>query len=140
MHRALMPRGRLVIACWKGIQHSPGFFALAEALGTHAGPDAAAIARGPFALGDEGELRSVIAGAGFKDVAIHHRVKMLVFPSGEEFVRRYGMGSPLAGILTKMTPVALDGLVRDVSATLASHLRPNGLEFPIEAHLVLAHR
>jgi SAM-dependent methyltransferase len=140
MHRVLKPGGRLVIACWKGIQHSPGFVALAEALAKHAGPDAAAIARGPFAVGDEGELRSVIEGAAFRDVTIHHRVKTLAFPSGEEFVRRYGMGSPLAGVMSKMTADALGGLVRDVSATLASHLRGNGLEFPIEAHLALARR
>jgi ubiquinone/menaquinone biosynthesis C-methylase UbiE len=140
MHRVLKRHGRLVIACWKVIQHSPGFLALAEALAKHAGPDAAALARGPFALGDEGELRSVIASAEFKDVVIHHRAKMLTFPSGAEFVRRYGAGSPLAGVLAKMTSDALGGLVRDVSVMLASHLGANGLEFPIEAHLALAHK
>jgi SAM-dependent methyltransferase len=140
MHRILTPQGRLAVACWKGIQHSPGFLALAEALAKHAGPEATAIARGPFALGDERELRSVIAGAGFKGVAVHHRMKMLAFPSGEEFVRRYGTGSPLAPVLSKMTADALGALVRDISATLASHRGANGLEFPIEAHLVLARR
>ncbi|HJZ71824.1 MAG TPA: methyltransferase domain-containing protein [Vicinamibacterales bacterium] len=140
IHRVLTPQGRLAVACWKGIQHSPGFLALAEALAKHAGPEAAAIARGPFALGDEGELRSVIAGAGFKDIAVHHRTKMLTFPSGEEFVRRYGTGSPLAPVMTKMNTAALGGLVNDVSTTLLSHRGAKGLEFPIEAHLVLARK
>jgi ubiquinone/menaquinone biosynthesis C-methylase UbiE len=140
IHRVLIPGARLVVSCWKGIQHSPGFRALAEALAKHAGPDAAAIARGPFALGDEGELRSLIEGAGFKDITIRHSVKTLGFPSGEEFVRRYGTSSPLAGILTNMTTDALAALVHDVSSSLASYIGAKGLEFPIEAHLVLAYK
>jgi len=54
MRRALKPGGRLVIACWKGIRHSPGFLALAEALAKHLGPDAAAIARGPYSCATMG--------------------------------------------------------------------------------------
>lgn len=114
--------------------------ALAEALAKHAGPDAAAIARGPFALPDEGELLSLIESAGFKDITIRHRVKTLVFPSCEEFVRRYGTSSPLAGVLTKMTGDALAALVRDVSASLTSYVGAKRFEFPIEAHLALAYR
>jgi len=39
-----------------------------------------------------------------------------------------------------MTATALAALVRDVSASLTSYIGAKGLEFPIEAHLVLAYK
>jgi SAM-dependent methyltransferase len=140
MRRVLVPRGQLAVSCWKPIQRSPGFLALAEALAKHAGPEAAAIAFGPFALGEDGELRSLIESVGFENVSIREGVKSLRFPSGEEFVRRYGTGSPLAGVLTEMTASALSELVRDVSARVTAHLNAEGLAFVIEAHLALAYK
>ena len=139
MHRVLVPRGRLAASCWKPIHHSPGFLALAEALAEHAGPEAAAIVHGPFALGDVGELRSLIVNAGFENASTYDAVRTLHFPSCEEFVRRYGTGSPLAGVLAKMSAAAAAELVRDVSARVAPYLTTRELAFPIEAHLAIAY-
>ncbi len=140
MHRVLVPRGRLAVSAWTPIQDSPGFLALIEALALHAGPEATAIVYEPFSLGDVGELRALIVNAGFEDVSTYHAVRTLRFPSGEEFVRQYATGSPLAGVLAKMTASALGELVRDVSARVTSYLSAEGLAFPIEAHLALAHK
>jgi len=82
MHRVLVPGGRLALAVWGPIEESPGFAALAAALERHAGPDAAAAARSPFALADPAELHGLLAGAGFRDVRIQPRAKVLRFPSG----------------------------------------------------------
>ena len=100
-------------------------------------PAAVATIRGPFALADADELRALVAGAGFQDVAIRPLARTLRFPSAEEFVRRYVAGSPLAGPVGQADDAARVSLLRDVAAALA----PTGGEvaFPIETHLTLAH-
>jgi ubiquinone/menaquinone biosynthesis C-methylase UbiE len=80
MRRVLSPTGRLVLSTWREIGLSPGFAALAEALARHV-PAAVATIRGPFALGDADELRALVAGAGFKDVAVRPLARTLCFPS-----------------------------------------------------------
>jgi ubiquinone/menaquinone biosynthesis C-methylase UbiE len=140
MHRVLTPTGRIALASWRSIRHSPGFQALAEALGKWAGPDAAAIVYGPFALAEEDDLRSLLAAAGFRDPSTARAARVLHFPSSEEFVRRYGAGSPLAGTLANMTPSTRGELIREVTERLAPHVSTTGLEFPIEANLAVAYK
>jgi SAM-dependent methyltransferase len=136
MRRVLSPTGRLALSTWQEIGRSPGFAALAEALARHV-PAAVATIRGPFALSKADELRALVAGAGFRDVAIRPLARTLRFPSAEEFVRRYVAGSPLAGPVGQADDAARAALLRDVAAALA----PTGGEvaFPIETHLTLAH-
>jgi hypothetical protein len=66
-------------------------------------------------------------------------VRTLHFPSCEEFVWRFGTGSPLAGILASLTAAAQAELMRDLSARLAPYLTARELAFSIEAHLALAY-
>jgi len=70
MHRVLVPGGRLALSVWRPIQHSPGYAVLADVLERHIGPEVAAMTRAPFALGDAGELRGLLAEAGFRNVHI----------------------------------------------------------------------
>jgi ubiquinone/menaquinone biosynthesis C-methylase UbiE len=140
IHRVLVPRGRLAVSCWRPIEYSPGFLAFVEALREHAGADAAALVAAPFAFWDVGGLRAVILRAGFEIVSTFDAVRTLHFPSCEEFVRRYGTGSPLAGVLAGMSAGALARLVADLEARLAQYIVGEELAFPIEAHVALAHR
>ena len=50
MYRVLVSGGRLGVMVWQGIQYTPGFGALAEALERHISSEAASIMRAPFAL------------------------------------------------------------------------------------------
>jgi ubiquinone/menaquinone biosynthesis C-methylase UbiE len=140
MHRLLTPTGRIALANSRSIQHSPGFLALAEALARWVGPDVAAIAYGPFALCKEEELGSILAAAGFRDPTSSRAVKVVHFPSCEEFVRRYGTGSPLAGYFASMAPSTRGELIREVGEKLAGHVSTAGLAFPIEANLAVAYK
>jgi hypothetical protein len=95
--------------------------------------------QGPFALGTEDDLRALIAGAEFRRVVLRPAVKAVRFPSPEEFVRRYVAATPLAGLVAKAPADARAALIAEVSATLKSYVGSEGLVFPIEAHLALAH-
>jgi SAM-dependent methyltransferase len=139
MHRVLVPGGRLALSVWRPMQHSPGFATLAVALGRHIAPEAATIMHGPFALGSPEELQTLLDGAEFHDVVIHPTVKILRFPSPEEFVRLYVAATPLAGVVARVDDNARAALITEVSGVLQSYVDPEGLAFPIEAHLAVAH-
>lgn len=138
MRRMLGPTGRIALSVWRPMHHSPGFAALATALGRIIAPEAAAIMQGPFALGSADDLRTLITGAGFRDVVLQPSTKVLRFPSPEEFVGRYVAATPLAALVAKASDDARAALITEVSAALKSSVDHQGLTFPIEAHLVLA--
>jgi SAM-dependent methyltransferase len=140
MARVLVADGRLAAMVWRSIDHSPGFAVLAAALDRHIGPAAGALMRAPFGLGDEGTLRGLVAGAGFREVRVDRRAGMVRFGSARELVVAYGAGSPLAGPVGAAGPVARAGLVADVRAALDPWQGPDGLAFPIEALLVSGRR
>jgi len=139
MRRVLVPGGRLALSVWRSMEHTPAFAALATALGRLIAPEAAAIMQGPFALGSAEDLRTLIIGAGFGDVIVQPAAKALRFPSSEEFVRLYVAATPLAGVVAKASDDTRAALVAEVSAALKSSVDHQGLAFPIEAHLALAH-
>ena len=139
VRRVLVSGGRLALSVWRPMQYSPGFVALATALGHLIAPEAAAVMQGPFSLGSAADLRTLITGAGFTEVLLRPAVKALRFSSSEEFVRRYVAATPLAGMVAKASDDARAALITEVSAALKSSEDHQGLTFPIEAHLALAH-
>jgi hypothetical protein len=139
MHRVLAPSGRLALSVWSSITNCPGFLSLAEALENHIGSEAATFMRSPFSLTNENELRSLVERAGFHSVKIHPANKRLIFPSPEEFVKRYVAASPLASIVARAESRSQQALLENMNKALQSYVNPDGLAFPIETHFVLAH-
>jgi ubiquinone/menaquinone biosynthesis C-methylase UbiE len=140
MVRVLVPRGRLGLMVWRSIQYSPGFGALADALERRVSAEAAAIMRAPFGMHDAEALRALLAGAGFREVAIQPAAGLVRFPSVEHLVRSYVAGSPLAGHVAQVGDEARAALLVDTASALASYVTAEGLAFPIEAHLVSARK
>ena len=139
MRRVLAPGGRLVLSVWRGIECSPGFAVLAEALARHIGPEAGALmTSGPFGLADPEALRTLIADAGFVDITIRPIRKTLRFPSPDEFALRYAAGSALAGPVAGASEAARAAFLTEVDAALRPHADGRGLAFPIESNVVVA--
>jgi ubiquinone/menaquinone biosynthesis C-methylase UbiE len=138
MHRVLAPSGRAVLLVWRPIQHSPGFAILADALEHHVGGQAATIMRAPFGLGDAEELRSLMIGAGFKDVAIRSEAGTVHFPSTEDFLRCQVAGSPLAGPVGQADDHARRALIQEVTDAPRPFTSAEGVLFPIEGHVAKA--
>jgi ubiquinone/menaquinone biosynthesis C-methylase UbiE len=134
MARVLVAGGRVVVMVWRTIDRSPGFAVLAEALGRTVGPDAEALMRAPFALGDADELAGLLRAAGFLDVAIRAETGEVRFATVETFVESYVSGSPLAAIVSAAPAEARTELVREVERALG----PGPVRFPMEAHLASA--
>jgi ubiquinone/menaquinone biosynthesis C-methylase UbiE len=138
MFRVLVPGGRLGLMVWRGIDHSPGFLVLADALARRVSAEAAGIMRAPFGLAEAEELRRLIAAAGFGDITISSVPGTVRFPSVERFVQDYVAGSPLAAHVAKVSDEARAALIREVGDTLKPYVAGGTLTFPIEAHLASA--
>jgi ubiquinone/menaquinone biosynthesis C-methylase UbiE len=138
MHRVLASNGRLGLMVWRGIEHSPGFRALAAALERYVSAEAAGIMRAPFSLAEADELRTLIAAAGFREITIRPVAATVRFPSAARLVQDYAAGSPLAGHVAKVSDEARAALVSEVGEALQSYVVGGVLAFPIEAHLVSA--
>jgi len=124
MRRVLRPGGRVALLVWRALHHSPGFAALADALQTVVGPEAAAVMRAPFVFGDDPRpLVTLLDSAGFGDVDVQARAVTVRFASVEAFVRCQRAASPLAAHVD----------VRHEPDLIAYVAARAPAEFPIEA-------
>jgi ubiquinone/menaquinone biosynthesis C-methylase UbiE len=140
MRRVLAPGGRLALSVMRPIVHNAGWGALADALGRHAGPEAAAMMRAPFPDWDAAELRELVISAGLHDVRVRIVVASARYPSPEELVRWEAAASPLAEPLSALSPETRAALIDDVAAAIADRVDDDGVVFPQETHVVLARR
>ncbi len=138
--RVLKSSGRFVALVWRALAHSPGFAALAGALERHISPAARAVMQAPFVFGDSTEeLRTLLLEAGFHTACVRSDVRMVRFASPEAFVCHQVAGSPLASHVARVDEAARQALVREVSAAVPAYVNDEGMAFPIEGHVVIAH-
>lgn len=114
MRRVLASGGRAVIG-------APGptpaaFEVLADGLARHVAPRAASFVHAVFSLNDEGELRGLLAEAGFREIAIGAATKTLTLPGPAEFLWQYVYSTPLAAAVAELDEPRRAELQRDVCA------------------------
>jgi len=139
MHRVLVPGGRVVLSVWS--KESPYSTAVTNAVGQQVSAEAAARINAPQALADAGdsELYRLMVEAGFAGVTIHSRTMITRLPLPEEFVLWHLAASPIAAEVAALSEEARTALVRDVRTALLSYREDNGVAFPSDANLVVAH-
>jgi ubiquinone/menaquinone biosynthesis C-methylase UbiE len=139
MHRVLRPAGRLAASVWASLERSPGYGALVAALERHVGEAAANNRRAPFALSDAGEVERLVRAAGFQDVSVVTHAGTARFSSVAAFAEAQLAATPLStlGVVSDQT---IASVVGDVSAALQPYVGPDGLTFPMHAHLVTARK
>ena len=141
MFRVLVSGGRLAINSWRPIEHQPGAFAMAKALGRHVSAEAEAFRHTPFALGEAEAIEAPMKEAGFRDIVIRPTIKTVHFPSAEAFTIRYVCGiAPLARMVSEVDHAAREGLLHDVRTALRSYMGADGLAIPTESYLATANK
>jgi ubiquinone/menaquinone biosynthesis C-methylase UbiE len=139
MHRVLAPGGRLALSVYSAIAHNPATQALADALARHGAPQAAAIKRAEHALADADALHALLTEAGFRDVAMRTATLTVRVPSPQAYVQIQLTATPLATVASDLDDTTCAALVQEVGLALRSYLGEEGLAFPQEAHVAVAH-
>jgi ubiquinone/menaquinone biosynthesis C-methylase UbiE len=99
MVRVLRPGGRLAVAVWDSLEHTPGYAAMTELLRRLFGDQAAEALRAPFSLGDAGQLRALFRGAGLPQTEVMAVAGTARFPSIQSWVYTDIKGWTLANTL-----------------------------------------
>jgi SAM-dependent methyltransferase len=137
MRRVLKPSGRLALACWRSIEHMPGYLALEQALAKRVGPEKAVLP--PFTLGDAGTIRSLVTGAGFHEVRLRVDAKMIRFQSAEHMVRAVVGGAPtMLGALAEQGAGVLDAIAAEVGEATRTCVDDEGWAIPAISHIITA--
>jgi ubiquinone/menaquinone biosynthesis C-methylase UbiE len=140
MRRVLALGGRLAVAVWLGLDRNPAHAALTGALERRASAEVAGLMQGAFSLGRAEELRRLLAEAGFRRIEVVHRTRPSHFPSPRAFARIVLAASVLGRSGVQLDDDQVVAIVNDVGDELEPYDGPNGVVFPMEAHLALGWR
>jgi ubiquinone/menaquinone biosynthesis C-methylase UbiE len=138
MVRVLRPGGRLAVAVWDSLDHTPGYAAMADLLDRLFGAEAANGLRAPFSLGDAAKLPSMFDHAGLTEVAVTTHTGTAHFPSIQDWVFTDIKGWVFADQLDD-EQYAL--LLREAEQPLAPFVSADGqVRFASPAHIVTARK
>lgn len=136
MRRVLRSDGRLAVAVWDVLDHSPGYAAMAALLQRLFGSEVADQLRAPFLLGEIAVLRSLFAEAGLADVEIRTLEGTARFPSIDSWIHTDVKGWTLADMIDD---AQYDKLLAEARKDLTAYVLPDDtVAFAIPAHIVTA--
>lgn len=138
MLRVLVPGGRLAVAVWDSLEHTPAYAAEVALLARLAGQEAADALRAPFLLGDKQALQALFSAAGVESPSITSHTGTARFPSIRAMVE-----ADLRGWLPVMGVTLDEGLIARILAeaeqALGRYVTAEGeVVFASPAHIVRA--
>ncbi len=142
MYRVLSEGGRVALSVWRGLDHHPFFATLNGVVLRHLGIPALA---SPFALGDADELRTLLTGGGFRDVAIEAKSMTARFPNPEGFIAmEVDVIAAAVPSVQHLDAPAREALTRAMEGEMSGPIRQltqdNHVVIPFHAHVARAHR
>lgn len=140
MRRVLAPGGRAAVEVMRSLDHHPAYERLAAALERHAGPEAGAMMRSPFPAWSREELRSLLEGAGLRDVRVRISLQRLRHASAAEFLRQEAASSPLAGAISSLSEMRMAALLDEIEAALLPYADDEGIIIPMECYMACGRR
>jgi SAM-dependent methyltransferase len=140
LHRVLVPGGRVALAVWRPLEQHPVFDSLVDALGRHAGVEAAAMMRGPFSGPGRDALRQLLVDGEFGDVHLTTVVLTVRFASVAAFLEEEEVSTPLAGPVGALAADRRADLDAALEYALAGHVDDQGLVFPMSTWVATARR
>lgn len=141
MHRVLKPSGRLGLAVWRSVSHSPCHLAVGDALGRWVGPEATRRFQVPFSFGDADALEKVIADAGFQDIDIEVHVVMRHLLPAEESIPALVASTPVGPDLVALPETRRNAIVAEAAAALQRYQTSDGgFDLPQPTHFVRARK
>ena len=142
MHRVLSPGGRLLASVWQSLDRHPFYRTLHEAIERRLGTSALADI---FALGDAGALRTLLTGAGFRNVEIEPVSMSARFPDPDGFLAgEIEVDAAAIPSMQALDEAARHAIVAAIAGDMKEALRDvthDGLVvLPFHAHIARAER
>ena len=129
--RRILKRGGRVILNLPG--PTPAIFvALAEALAKNIDPKCADFVNVVFSLHDADRLRSLMADAGFSDIAIQKTNRTLLLPAPQDFIWQYIFSTPLAELVGKASADQREDLQDEVILRWQAFAVDSGMNLDVE--------
>jgi ubiquinone/menaquinone biosynthesis C-methylase UbiE len=136
MKRVLASSGRLALSVFS---RSIGYQIFEQTAANFVGDKAAAIMREPFALNDLDELRKLLRMVELSAIEMRTKTLPARFASARDFID-YQLGGRLANAVSTLSDGARADLVAALAKAFEPFVSPDGLTFPMEAHVVLARK
>jgi SAM-dependent methyltransferase len=142
MRRALRPHGRLGVAVWCTIEECPPFEALAAACEPVLGAEVTNTFRnGPWGLSDPGELRRLVAAAGFTGIEVVRRTLPVVFEGGPAQMLATAGAAVIGPVIAALDDRGRAALLNAATEALAPLMDGGGaVRSELASHLVTARR
>jgi SAM-dependent methyltransferase len=141
LRRALKPGGRLAFVCWRPLAQNAWMAAPLAAACAALGetpPAGVPDAPGPFAFADPQRIRTILASAGFAEIAVEaYDARMNGGPLEDAVAMALKVG-PL-GALVREQPNKAEPARAAVRAALAAFETPAGVLMPAAVWIVTAH-
>jgi SAM-dependent methyltransferase len=139
IRRALKPGGRITFVCWRPFQDNPWMREPMEAAAPllPPAPPMDPTAPGPFAFADAERVRSILAGAGFAEIAIEPFDARIGAGDVEQTLNLSFRVGPLGAALRE-NPGQAEAVAAAVRAVLARYLTADGVRMPAATWIVRA--
>jgi ubiquinone/menaquinone biosynthesis C-methylase UbiE len=134
--RVVVNGGRLGVSVFS---QSIGYQVFERTAAQFVGKEAASILREPFAFTDLGELLGLIKAAGFSVERNHTKTLNAKFAGANDFID-YQLGGRLANAVSKLSDETREALIAALKTEFGPYKNPDGLAFPMEAHVVVARK
>lgn len=138
MRRVLVPGGRIGLSVLRSVEHNRTYRPLIDAFTRHGGEDLGKMMNSPFQDLSIGQLRTMVANAGFESVSVTIDVVTARFPSIPEFLQWELSSSPLGKMVASMGNDVREAITRDVSEGLRDYTDDGGVMHPLQTYLVTA--
>jgi SAM-dependent methyltransferase len=133
LRRSLAPSGRVAFVCWQELARNPWMAVPMRAASAYLPPmpPPAPEAPGPLAFADPGRVRSILGGAGFREIAIEPLEGLVVVGGASSSLEQAAafllQAGPLARALRDAPAAPVDRITDAVREAIAPHATPNGV-------------
>lgn len=138
MYRTLKPSGRVWLAVWQSIEHSPINITTRDVIERHLGPEIAKVANGPFVLGDANSLVSLLEDAGFQNIEIDTIVIIRHMPPPHISIPAQLTSLPIGPQIAALEESTRLKIVEEIAEGLSEYLTDEGMSVPQGTHIAMA--
>ena len=136
--RVLKPGGVFLFNVWDAIEHNELCRIAHETIAGYFDKDPPNFYQVPFGYHDHGEIRRVLAEAGFRDVQIDVVAKVSGASRAEETAIGLVQGNPVSIAIAERDPALLPVITNAIAAALKSRFGEADLRAPLRAIVVQA--